>query len=134
MPHEQSHAALDKNLPGALIGSQRPGKIVETDEANGHVVERDSQTFGVSDREEHFIGPLITSEAFLEAVLPVKEIAEVNLDVGEVALVVQAPEDYFRALRCSQGPIVVADKNAGLNRSVESAGFLLLVTDFSEDR
>ena len=89
----------DAHFPGALVGCERAGKIIQRNQAHRHVVERHRQPLGIAKRQQHFVGPFITSQSFLETVLPVVNISDIDLHMRPAFVVAQIAKDFLGVLR-----------------------------------
>jgi len=74
---QQGHAVSLAQISRLLITIERPGEIIQADEAHRHVVEANGDSFPLPLFGKCLVGPFVVSEGFLKAVLAMKDVAHV---------------------------------------------------------
>src|SRR6202795_2351263 len=95
---QQWHPEALARFASFLITCERPGKVIQADQAHRHVAEDDGYTFCVLIRQQTFISALVLRNSLLEAILAVKDVAKIDIETCETPRVVETGED-------SSGPI-----------------------------
>ena len=124
---DERDVAIEKQIFGALVAGESFREIVEADQAHRHVVERDGELFGVAVGEKLLVGVLVVIERFLEAILAVKNVADVVFETGQTALVAHFGEDFLGFGGESEGAVVIANHDVGMNGGGDGAADAFLI-------
>src|SRR5713101_2674335 len=103
---QQRHPVPLARFACFLITVQRPGKVIQANQAHRHVAQDDGDTLCVLIWQQAPISTLVMSNSFIETILPVKDITEVDFEACETPGVVEPCEDLFGPI-CSSERLIV---------------------------
>ncbi len=121
---QEGHAVSLAQISRLLITIQRPGEIIQADEAHRHVVEAKSDSFPLPMFGKCLVGPFVVPEGFHKAVLAMKDVAHVVFQARNSQGFPKIPEGLPRLVGCLKCALVFAKQNQRLDRAALRASCL----------